>query len=99
MFKSRWAPIGLFAALVALVVGIVVVPAANGAGGVSATFSKGSDWGSGYEGKFTITNGSSSARTSWQVEFDLPANHRIGSLWDGSYTANGQHVTVKNTWN
>ncbi len=99
MFKSRWAPIGLFAALVALVVGIVVVPAANGAGGVSATFSKGSDWGSGYEGKFTITNGSSAPRTSWQVEFDLPANHRIGSLWDGSYTANGQHVTVKNTWN
>jgi chitinase len=81
-----------------LVFGIAVVPA-SGAGGVAATFSKGSDWGTGYEGKYTISNGGTTARTSWTVEFDLPANHKIASLWDGSYTASGQHVTVKNSWN
>jgi chitinase len=98
MSKYRWHLLGLFAALTALVLGVAVVPA-NGAGGVSATFSKGSDWGTGYEGKYTISNGGTTARTSWTVEFDLPANHKIASLWDGSYTASGQHVTVKNTWN
>ncbi|WP_158849826.1 glycosyl hydrolase family 18 protein [Saccharothrix deserti] len=99
MSKIRWHVTALFVAVATLVVGLVVAPAASGAGGVSATFSKGSDWGTGYEGKYTISNGSTSALTSWTVEFDLPAGHKISSLWDGSYTASGQHVTVKNTWN
>ncbi|MET0132433.1 MAG: glycosyl hydrolase family 18 protein [Kibdelosporangium sp.] len=99
MSKFRWHLMALFAAISALVLGLAVVPAANGAGGVSATFSKGSDWGTGYEGKYTITNGSASPRTSWTVEFTVPTNHRVTSLWEGSYTTNGQVVTVKNTWN
>jgi chitinase len=90
--------VGICTATVALVLGFAVVPA-SGAGGVSATFTKGSDWGTGYEGKYTITNGGSTARSSWQVEFDLPAGHRVSSLWEGSHTVSGQHVTVKNTWN
>ncbi|SER93856.1 glycosyl hydrolase family 18 protein [Lentzea albida] len=99
MSKFRWHLAALFAAVAAMVLGIVVVPAASGAGGVSATFSKGSDWGTGFEGKYTITNNSTAALTSWTVEFTLPANHRVTSLWDGSYTTSGQTVTVKNTWN
>ncbi|GAB2856181.1 glycosyl hydrolase family 18 protein [Lentzea nigeriaca] len=99
MSKFRWHLAALFAAVAAMVLGLAVVPAASGAGGVSATFSKGSDWGTGYEGKYTITNNSTAALTSWTVEFTLPANHKVGSLWDGSFTTSGQVVTVKNTWN
>ncbi|WP_439661480.1 glycosyl hydrolase family 18 protein [Lentzea sp. HUAS TT2] len=99
MSKFRWHLAALFAAVAAMVLGIVVVPAASGAGGVSATFSKGSDWGTGFEGKYTIKNNSAAALTSWTVEFTLPANHKVTSLWDGSYTTSGQTVTVKNTWN
>ncbi len=99
MSKFRWHLAALFAAVAAMVLGIVVVPAASGAGGVSATFSKGSDWGTGFEGKYTITNNGTTALTSWTVEFTLPANHRVTSVWDGSYTTSGQTVTVKNTWN
>ncbi|WP_394845363.1 glycosyl hydrolase family 18 protein [Pendulispora brunnea] len=69
------------------------------ANGLTATFTKSSDWGSGYEGKYTIANAGTTAITSWTVEFDLPTGHRVASLWDGSYTASGQHVTVKSTWN
>jgi chitinase len=99
MSKLRWPHlVGICTATAALVLGVVTVPA-TAAGGVSATFSKGSDWGTGYEGKYTITNGSTAARTSWQVEFDLPSGHRLASLWDGGSTVSGQHVTVKNTWN
>src|ERR1044071_9333654 len=99
MSKFRWHLAALFAAVAALVLGLAIVPAASGAGGVSATFSKGSDWGTGFEGKYTITNNSTAALTSWTVEFTMPANHRVTSLWDGSYTTSGQTVTVKNTWN
>ncbi|GAB1510912.1 glycosyl hydrolase family 18 protein [Actinophytocola sp. KF-1] len=99
MRRPLWPHVlGICTATVALVLGVTVAPA-SGAGGVSATFTKGSDWGTGYEGKYTITNGTTTARSSWQVEFDLPSGHRMSSLWDGSYTASGQHVTVKGTWN
>ncbi|MDT7724448.1 MAG: chitinase [Actinomycetota bacterium] len=98
MPKIRWHLMALSTAVVAVVAGLVVAPA-SAAGGVSATFAKSSDWGTGYEGKYTIANGSSAALTSWTVEFDLPAAHKVASLWEGSYTAAGQHITVKNTWN
>ncbi|ALG08162.1 glycosyl hydrolase family 18 protein [Kibdelosporangium phytohabitans] len=99
MSKLRWHhAAALVATSAAVVLGLAVAPAA-GAGGVSATFSKGSDWGTGYEGKYTIKNGGTTARTSWTIEFDLPAGHKLSGLWDGSYTASGQRVTVKNTWN
>ena len=98
MSRKRWHLLGLLTVAGALAVGLVTVPA-NAAGGVSATFSKGSDWGTGYEGKYTIANNSGSTLPTWTVEFDLAAGQSIASLWDGSYTASGQHVTVKNSWN
>jgi hypothetical protein len=97
--RSRWLSALGLAAAAATVGAVFVIAPANAAGGVSATFGKGSDWGTGYEGKYTIANGSGSTLPTWTVEFDLPSGAKIGSLWDGSYTASGQHVTVKNTWN
>ncbi|MBY8852176.1 cellulose-binding domain-containing protein [Saccharothrix sp. MB29] len=99
MSKIRWHVTAAAVAVATLAVGLVVAPAASGAGGVSATFTKGSDWGTGYEGKYTIRNGSSAALSTWTVEFDLPAGARVSSIWDGSQTTSGQHVTVKPTWN
>ncbi|NBH05422.1 glycosyl hydrolase family 18 protein [Amycolatopsis sp. SID8362] len=98
MSRKRWHLLGLFTAVGAIAVGLVTVPA-SAAGGVGASFTKGSDWGTGYEGKYTINNGSGATLPSWTVEFDLPSGAAISSLWDGSYTASGQHVTVKNSWN
>ncbi|MEC3981414.1 cellulose binding domain-containing protein [Amycolatopsis sp. H20-H5] len=99
MRLGKWLPaLGLAAAAGALVTGLVVAPA-TAAGSVTAAFSKGSDWGTGYEGKYTINNGSAAGISAWTVEFDLSAGQSITSLWDGSYTAAGQHVTVRNTWN
>ncbi|MET8846501.1 cellulose binding domain-containing protein [Amycolatopsis sp. NPDC004625] len=97
--SRRWLPALGLAAAAATIGAMFVIAPANAAGGVSATFSKGSDWGTGYEGKYTIANGSGSTLPSWTVEFDLPSGAKISSLWDGSYTASGQHVTVKNSWN
>src|SRR6266545_2267809 len=82
------------AALVAAV--ISVVAPAHAATGVSATFSKDSDWGSGYQAKYTVTNGSTASLSSWTVTFDLPAGLTLGSFWDATLTTSGQHVTAKN---
>ncbi|MFD8493678.1 cellulose binding domain-containing protein [Amycolatopsis sp. NPDC059657] len=100
MTKRKWLPaLGLAAAVGALVAGMVIAPSAGAANGITASFTKGSDWGTGYEGKYTISNGSSTGISSWTLEFDLASGQSIASLWDGSYTASGQHITVKSTWN
>jgi hypothetical protein len=61
----------------------------------TATFVKVSDWGSGFEGRYTI-NGGSAGLTGWTVEFDLPAGTAVGSYWDALITASGNHYTAKN---
>jgi chitinase len=83
-----------------LVTGFAISPAtrAYAANGASAVFSKSSDWGTGYEGKYTITNGSSGSLT-WRVEFDLPTGATISSFWDSSVTKTGNHVVAVGTWN
>ncbi|MEV6303274.1 cellulase family glycosylhydrolase [Actinoplanes sp. NPDC051861] len=70
------------------------------AAATTATFSKVSQWNGGWQGQYTITNGGSSALTSWRVEFDLPAGTGLGSYWDALLTSSGQHFTFTNrTWN
>ena len=54
------------AAAVLMAIAAIPVTRAFAANGASATFTKASDWGSGYEGKYTIVNGSASALT-WRV--------------------------------
>jgi endoglucanase len=79
----------LSAAVALLAAGLslyAVTPAS--AATASATFVKVADWGSGYEGRYTIT--------SWRVEFDLPAGTRVGGYWDALLTASGRHVTFRN---
>jgi chitinase len=98
MPRIRWQLMALLAAVVGVIAGLMVAPA-SAAGGVTATFTKSSDWGTGYEGKYTISNGGTTGISAWTVEFDLAAGAKVGSLWDGSFTASGQHITVKNTWN
>ncbi|MDJ0346056.1 cellulose binding domain-containing protein [Streptomyces sp. H10-C2] len=69
---------------------------ATAAGGVSAAFTKTSDWGSGYQAQYQITNGSGSTLTSWKVEFDLPSGSTVGSYWDALLTQSGSHFTFTN---
>jgi chitinase len=66
------------------------------AAGVTATFTKDSDWGSGYQGKFTITNGSTATVSTWNVQWDLAGGHTMGTYWDALISTSGQHVTALN---
>ncbi|GAB3658757.1 cellulose binding domain-containing protein [Actinocorallia lasiicapitis] len=85
----------LFTAAVLVAASVTFATPAQAAG-VTASFTKVSDWGSGFEGKYTITNGTSSAVNGWNVQFDLPAGHSIGSAWDAQLARSGQHYTFTN---
>lgn len=74
----------------------LVTGTASAAGTVTATFSKDSDWGTGYQAKYTITNGTGSAITSWKVQFDLPAGSTVGTYWDVAISGSGGHYTATN---
>ncbi|WP_446685687.1 chitinase [Micromonospora polyrhachis] len=70
------------------------------AAGVTASFVRVSDWGSGWEGRYTITNGGSTAVSSWSLVFDLPAGTSVGSYWDALLSSSGQRFTFSNrSWN
>ncbi|MFL6119127.1 chitinase [Actinophytocola sp.] len=87
----------LFTVLSALLLGLALLPAAPAAAaGETAVFVKTSDWGSGWEGRYTITNGGTATITSWRVEFDLPAGTTLGSYWDALLTSSGNHHTFTN---
>ncbi|WP_309113517.1 cellulose binding domain-containing protein [Saccharothrix sp.] len=90
--------VGALLAAGALVIGSLATtgPTASAAPGVTATFTKVQDWTSGFEGKFTITNGGPGAITSWKVEFDLPAGTSLGSYWDALITRTGDHYVATN---
>ncbi|MBW4716565.1 cellulose binding domain-containing protein [Saccharothrix obliqua] len=75
-----------------LATGLVLTAPAGAAASPTAAFTQEATWGSGYQGKYTITAGSS-ALTSWKLEFDLPAGSKPGSYWDATLTSSGDHHT------
>jgi endoglucanase len=97
--RTRSFMLSTAAVIVAAGLALFAVDPASAAA-TTATFAKTSDWGSGWQGEYTITNGGTSAITSWQVEFDLPAGTGVGSYWDALLTTSGQHFTFTNrSWN
>lgn len=79
-------------AAVTAVLAAVLSAAPASAAGVTAAFQKVSDWGTGFEGKVTVTNGTGSA-VSWTVDLDLPAPYTITTSWDAVRTGSGQHFS------
>jgi chitinase len=96
--KHRRTVLRIAVVVAVLAAAVPVTQAAFAANGASATFTKSSDWGSGYEGKYTIVNGSPSSLT-WRVEFDLPTGATISSFWDAQVVKTGNHVVATGTWN
>ncbi|WP_436847205.1 glycosyl hydrolase family 18 protein [Streptomyces buecherae] len=83
-----------FAALVGL------ASPAQAAESATATYVKAADWGSGYEGRWTVKNTGDTTLNSWTVEWDVPSGTTVGSGWDATITGSGSHYTAKNlSWN
>jgi chitinase len=65
-------------------------------GGATASFTKTSDWGTGFGGQWTVKNTGSSSISSWTVEWDFPSGTSVTSAWDADVTGSGTHWTAKN---
>ncbi|MEV8509276.1 cellulose binding domain-containing protein [Actinoplanes sp. NPDC051475] len=70
-------------------------PTTKAAGGLTATFTKNSDWGTGYQGTYVIKNTGGAAVTGWQLAFGLPSSAKLGSTWEASVTTSGGVNTAK----
>jgi chitodextrinase len=64
------------------------------ASGLTATFTKTSDWGNGYVANYVIRNGSGASVSDWKLEFDLPAGEHVTSAWSGKLSASGNHYVL-----
>ncbi|MEW9532680.1 glycosyl hydrolase family 18 protein [Microbispora sp. NPDC049125] len=77
----------------------LVIGTASAATPPTAAYSTDSDWGSGFQGKYTVKAGSS-ALSGWTVEIDVPSGTTISSAWDATMTRSGNHYTFANaSWN
>ncbi|GAA2072052.1 glycosyl hydrolase family 18 protein [Actinomadura alba] len=98
--QRRRRGVALLGAMLLPLIGTIVAAPPASAAAVTASCVKTSDWGTGFEGKCTITNGTGSAINGWRVEFDLPSGTTIGSSWDAVRTSSGNHYTFTNAgWN
>ncbi|WNI22417.1 glycoside hydrolase family 18 chitinase [Streptomyces sp. ITFR-16] len=97
--RSR-AVAGLTALLLPLAAMVGMASPAEAATSATATYLKKSDWGTGFEGQWTVKNTGTTSLSSWTIEWDFPAGTAVGSAWDASVTSSGTHWTAKNLgWN
>ncbi|MGW0827332.1 glycosyl hydrolase family 18 protein [Streptomyces sp. NPDC002845] len=90
-----------FATLLLPLAGLVgLASPAQAATEVTATYAKTQDWGTGFEGKWTVKNTGTTTIGSWTVEWDFPSGTSVTSAWDADVTSSGTHWTARNkTWN
>ena len=69
---------------------------AHAATEATATYAKTQDWGTGFEGKWTVKNTGTASISSWTVEWDFPSGTSVTSAWDADVTSSGTHWTAKN---
>ncbi|MFF1415908.1 glycosyl hydrolase family 18 protein [Streptomyces sp. NPDC058289] len=98
-FRSR-SVAGLTALLLPLAAMVGLAAPAEAATSATATFSKPSAWGSGFEGKWTVKNTGTTTLTTWTVEWDFPSGTTVSSAWDAVVTSSGNHWSAKDKgWN
>ncbi|MBT2524754.1 cellulose binding domain-containing protein [Streptomyces sp. ISL-99] len=94
-FRTR-AAAGLTALIVPLAAMVGLASPAQAAASATASYTKVSDWGTGFEGKWTVKNTGTTTLSTWSVEWDFPAGTSVTSAWDADVTNSGNHWTAKN---
>ncbi|WP_149828619.1 glycoside hydrolase family 18 chitinase [Streptomyces tailanensis] len=90
-----------FATLLLPLAGLVgLATPAHAATEATATYTKTQDWGTGFEGRWTVENTGTTTISSWTVEWDFPSGTAVTSAWDADVTSSATHWTAKNkSWN
>lgn len=87
------------AALMVVILGLAITPAAHAAA-ATATLSVSHSWQSGFIAHFTVTNSSMAPLNDWKLEFDLPAGESVLHAWNSTVTQTGTHyVLTPANWN
>ncbi|MFI6489837.1 glycosyl hydrolase family 18 protein [Streptomyces sp. NPDC050564] len=94
-FRHR-AVAGLTTLLLPLAALVGLASPASAATTATATYTKTQDWGTGFEGKWTVKNTGTTAISSWTIEWDFPSGTSVTSAWDADVTHSGTHWTAKN---
>jgi chitinase len=76
-------------------VGLAAAPA-QAATTATATYTKTSDWGTGFGGQWTVKNTGTTTINAWTVQWDFPSGTSVTSAWDADVTNSGTHWTAKN---
>lgn len=71
-------------------------PTPSPGGACHVVYTVTNQWAGGFSGNIAITNSSSTAWSSWTLQFSFSAGQQITSLWNGSVTQSGGSVTVTN---
>ncbi|GAA1983167.1 cellulose binding domain-containing protein [Catenulispora subtropica] len=90
--RRRSLPAAALAAGVLATAGLALAPPTATAATSSlptAVYTKTSDWGSGFEAQYVVTNPLSVPLTPWNLQFTLPSTVRITSMWGGTDTPSG----------
>jgi chitinase len=87
-----------FATLLLPLAGLVGLAAgpAQAATTATAAYTKTQDWGTGFEGRWTVKNTGTAAINSWTIEWDFPSGTSVTSAWDADVTNSGAHWTARN---
>ncbi|MGW1049588.1 glycosyl hydrolase family 18 protein [Streptomyces sp. NPDC002586] len=93
---GRRAAAGLATLLLPLAGLVGLASPAQAAATATASFTKTSDWGTGFGGQWTIKNTGTTGISSWTVEWDFPSGTSVTSAWDADVTSSGTHWTAKN---
>jgi polyisoprenoid-binding protein YceI len=78
-----------------LSLGLIASGSTFAQGACSVNYTTTNSWANGGQQDLVITN-TSAAKTSWQLCWTFNGNEVINNLWNGSYTASGKNVCVKN---
>ncbi|QDO11027.1 glycoside hydrolase family 18 chitinase [Streptomyces sp. S1D4-23] len=87
---------GLTTLLLPLAALVGLASPASAAASATATYTKTQDWGTGFEGKWTVTNTGTTSISSWTIDWDFPSGTSVTSAWDADVTSSGTHWTAKN---
>ncbi|MGN9838351.1 cellulose binding domain-containing protein [Nonomuraea sp. H19] len=95
--SDKWYP-----ALVDALAGVTPSPTVTPTviGGCVATYKNAGQWQGGFQGEVTVKNTGTTTMSGWTVRWTFADGQQISQLWNGTLSANGAEVTVRNVgWN
>lgn len=78
-----------------LALGLMASGSASAQSACSVSYTVANNWGSGAQISVAATN-NGAAVNAWEVCWTYAGNETISNLWDGTFTATGQNICVKN---